>query len=1836
MKRIISCLLAAALVLAPCAQASALGMELPVSENEQQIVGTETADDGQATDQKGEEPDQEDPSAAVSGVEESGWPDPTDGPKEIQAPSISEDETNASEETLDDAVNEDQALEPRAEERGQIEAVIVSALDVMKPIEFTIKVSGADAQVQEQKVQLEASVAAGEGGSAKPAQVSALFRDLSLQEYTVTVAAAGYADYTQKIPVNDSMLNRIQIMTGPVSIGDGAHPGIIRIGDVDGNGKIDDADKDRLVDVLDGKPGDGLYTDLKGDDQTDLADLEYFAKSYKEPDVISTVETVVPADAVSISQNRGYVAEGNVEDLLKEQGGRVKLSTSDNAAITPDNPVEVEFGLDAQKNLPVGGVVIRQDSDNAITQAELDITYEEDGQEQSVTVPYGEQQAEEGIHYMLKSTAAQALGATVSKDPVSGDICLDLGAQVPVKKVKIRIMGVRKNNNLAEISKVEFIGNMADRIPEPQKDIPQGLTVENGSQEFTLNWKPCVNVTGYEVWIALKKDMDDPFITQVTGNTLRVMSMGTEQIVDGEDYVAKVRAVNGEWRSEYSQEMIASPRANKLPDAPDNLSLTPKYKAITASWKKMKGTDSYKLYYKKAGETEYRPAIPVDGTSYTISDLETRVEYEVCVSGVNGIGEGPKSLVRKTTTIDMDPAKMPRYKRLNEAGEKSVSSRIINAVSGGGVGEMRESPLDAEGNTIFGTVDNDHGSYFRLEDWDMGVNYHAGAWGLTYEFDQEYEIQNIAFQSAEAEKSSMNKAYVTYWDGTGTKRSVGLSVQTKADADGKRYFFMQLPGATAVKKINIGLTTGYTRLITVSEVNFYYYDPLEDDIMALYQDDLHTVLRSESTTDEQIQARIDELRERLNTADPVSGEYHPDKVLLERELQTAQDILDAVDLSRPVKIHRSIITGDVGRGFAGPGLNAWQPLGVTAAAGERLNVYVGHKDMSTGDNTRLKLVATQYHAESNGVTYYTSTDLKIGRNEINISTPASTGEAETGGALYVKYEGGSANDDYAVRVEGGTEVPVLDLYKVTDAAEKQKRAEEYVNALIPYVEKMPQAHSECHQVSENQLTDVDYDERNCILGATDILLDTMMLSLPAKQILAGAGSGTPQEKAQNIVRSMDAMEEMMYLFYQHKGLNKNAADAKDQIPKRHLNIRYQRMFAGAFMYAGGNHIGIEYGSAPGMITGRSVQTDADGKHVSGQYFGWGIAHEIGHDINQGAYAIAEITNNYFSVLAQAKDTNDSVRFQYKNVYDKVTSGTKGRANNVFTQLGLYWQLHLAYDDGYNYKTYEDYDQQLANLFFARVDTYARTPSKAPAPGNVALTLTGDSDQKLMRLACAAAQKDILEFFERWGMTPDAGTIAYAGQFEKETRAIFYANDDARVYRLTHSGSSLSTDSLTEAVGDGTAAAVDTSNKNKVNITLRPKNIPTEDILGYEITRCVISNGYVSEQPVGFAQSGADGSSTFTDTVTTMNNRVVTYKVRVIDQYLNRSAAKELNPVKIEHQGEIGKTDWTVNVNNVEAHEEEIVTSANEIIPCGPEKEHPIVKTIDDDPDTAFTGTVQSGAEVILEFNQTQTVAAFKYTNKSERPSIGGYKLSVQEEGQWKDVAEGTFDAAQAQTDKGQTVYFSNGGNVARYEASAVKLSITDAAGREIGISELDVLGVTGDNVDFRDVGDQPSIGKLNSAYTYEGGEIPAGSIVFIGKYKGNPAYNVVVLYDQDGNVVGDLDEEGYLNTDQLIFANVPDEGNIEDVYDGTWVYWIDPGYNAEHLSTVQKVRAELYRVDNAETNEGERIVSDSLFRDMPAEAQLPSITISGTGITGGSVSGNSPSDDSASSNSVGQ
>ena len=116
-----------------------------------------------------------------------------------------------------------------------------------------------------------------------------------------------------------------------------------------------------------------------------------------------------------------------------------------------------------------------------------------------------------------------------------------------------------------------------------------------------------------------------------------------------------------------------------------------------------------------------------------------------------------------------------------------------------------------------------------------------------------------------------------------------------------------------------------------------------------------------------------------------------------------------------------------------------------------------------------------------------------------------------------------------------------------------------------------------------------------------------------------------------------------------------------------------------------------------------------------------------------------------------------------------------------------------------------------------------------------------------------------------------------------------------------------------------------------------------------------------------------------------------------------------------------------------------------------------------------------------------------------------------------------------------------------------------------------------------------------------------GQSFFVGSYKGNPAYNVVLLYDQDGNIVGGTNTDGSLKAQQIILADVPETGNIQDVSDGTWIYWIDPQDSAQLAG--KQVRAELYRVNDAQTNEGQRLVSDSLYVEVPQE--MPEIELNG-------------------------
>ena len=1439
-------------------------------------------------------------------------------------------------------------------------------------------------------------------------------------------------------------------------------------------------------------------------------------------------------------------------------------------------------------------------------------------------------------------TGQSNVNASVDKD---GNITVNFGNQTAIKKISLKISAVSKNTNLAEIATVKVLNGMESKTPAPQIDYPTNLKIEqlkaaDKDAGIRFTWAKPLNGSGkyeFEVSTSPVTKADGSFasvISGVTNNETEALEYKLQSehgnfklIKINTTYYVHVRCIGEDnYKSAWSDMVSVTTVSNNSPDKPDYVSATGGYKSMKVSWSSdnTNSTTGYRVYFKNitAGETKYDYKDVGLVTSYQFTSMADKAEYEFYVIGYNSKGDSPESVHAMGKTTSMDPIEMHKYNVINcdESGAVGKAHLVSVTRNGGDSVKNDTDTLNAQNGkkTAWSVVDGDQGSYYEKKTWDDGGYNGLGSNGITYEFDAEYDFGSIAVARPYGE-TNFTYTKVRYWKEDGTVKEIAIyGNQWKLDKNGRGYHVIKFPEKITAKKIQIGFANGWVEpnLIAYSEIYFYAYDSTMDEVMDLYVDDLHTVLKEGVT-----QKTIDDLRKRINTPDSITKELNPEKDALERELATAEKILNAKQISKAVEIHNGITTYDPtdGKSRNYSGLNAWQPLGVSIGTNTEVTIYVGSDKKKTGDSTELRLICTQYNSESKGVEL-DGANLKIGANTFNL-TKGNIAGAEAGGSLYIQYSGGTDSQiHYSVRVTGGTEIPVLDIYNVTDRDERVSRAAEYITALEKHVDRMEEEHDTVHKGStfkgsKNTKLDYDYNEKTCIAGATEILDDTMMYSLPAPQILAGLGSRTDSVKsrAEKLITSMDAMEDMMHLFYQHKGMSADAAKVVDRIPNRHLNIRYQRMFQGAFMYAAGNHIGIQYGSASGMVNSTGVKADENGKYVSGSYFGWGIAHEIGHNLNDSSYVDAEITNNYFALLAQAQDKNEGSRLNYNNIFKKVSSNTKGKADQG-TQLGLYWQLHLAFDKDYNFTTYDTNAEILENLFYARMDTYSRDPSRAPKPFDNALTLGGGSEQNLMRLACAASEKNVLEFFERWGMTPDGTTREYASQFPKETRAIMYANEDSRVYAMSGE-STLKTDeegkSITEVIDDVKVKVGTGAQANKVNLSISVSDkIPAKDILGYEVIRCTISGGDTKEAIIGFTKTPE-----FTDTVTSFNNRTVSYKVVLVDQYLNRSATFVTDMVKISHDGSLEKAHWNISTSNLTA--EAVSYDGNEYeLPCSRTIIDPAASAVDDDLTTYYEPKITTDkADIILNFNQSLVVTGMKYTAGNSDNTIGDYKIYVMNETgtDWIEVSSGTFGGS-------KTVYFSNSDDqyISTYDTTAVKLEILNQKNKSISIAELDVLGVTGDNVDFRKAKDgekaEVAFGILSDTYKYGKDEddfIPKNSLVFTGSYKGNPAYNAVILFDGKGNIVGKAkDGTTDAESNQIILADVPKSGVITDVSDGTWVYWIEPE-DVERMIWPEKVRVELYRVNNIITNEGQRIVSDSLYEAVAAKDSMPSIKLDG-------------------------
>ena len=1681
---------------------------------------------------------------------------------------------------------------------GELKVEIRGVLPVQKAAEWELFLTKDEELTDQGSVQYEAVESAGVYSSG-----SYTFTDLPKGKYQLQVKAVngGYEDYIQKnISINGDRASILLLNDYPDKYGYAGDkmPGVIRMGDVNGDGTIDSDDMEAFIDAID--EADGNFADSRfdfnGDGQIDLVDLQYFTIFYKNKSntkATVTRQALVDTAAVVASSSNASFSEETLKEVFAGNDSEALTLTAE-TAITPETPIEIT--ADLGQSLKAEGFTIQPVTGSGNTIKDGWVTVELEGEEKPVVF-----RIENGVAERQTGTRMRAAFRSAPEDSAAGKtIVIDLGKQVAIKKVTIKVTAaLEKEATLVEISKVEFLNDMESRIPEPEMNIPEDLKAVAGSESFDLTWKRAVNVTGYEVEITGEvKGGVKSEVLPVSDNRLSVKSIKNEDLINGKEYTVRVQSVNGAWRSGYSTAVKVTPEASKRPDPPEGITVKGSYRSLDVSWKKMKDTDTYSLFYREYDDADgkYTRIDNIENTSQMIQNLKDETKYDIYLTGTNKIGESAPSMHYSGTTESVNAPITPNYKLINVAGENGGTEHIKAVNNHGG-------NADSE----FAIVDNDMVSAWVRNDWDAGCFYPGESKSPTVTLDDSYTMDTVVLIPDPAQKFAYTDATFFYWpEGSSAPVQASGTFSRKTSSNGKVYYEFQTKQPVTTDRVQVRLRTGYgaANRISIAEMKFFHYDPIEHEVYDLFADDMHISLKDGVT-----QELISSLRARLDEKDEVSGEFHPKKEILERELDMAEQLLTDEALAGILTIDNHVTKNADGNITFKGGLNAWQPLGITAMAGDTVLVYVGSPSRKTGDSTNLRLIATQYHGESSAWSNTIGT-LKAGINEITIPQITAL-DVEQGGQLYIEYTGDQDMETYSVRVSGGNHIPTLDITRASDSNAKRALVTKYVEDL-----EASTAELEADHENHKKAHDGDWSaaRKNCILGATDIVTRYMMYSVSSQQILAGLSGGTTEEKAEQLYQALTAADEMVNLFYQHKGLSSDPdAGVKNKLPVSRLNLRYQRMFAGAFMYAGGLHIGIEWGSVPGLTRSVPVKTTPEGKYESGQYFGWGIAHEIGHEINEGAYAIAEITNNYFSVLAQARDTNDSVRFQYPEVYKKVTSGVTGRSSNVFTQLGLYWQLHLAYDmGGYNYKTYDTYKEQFNNLFFARVDSYVRNPGSAPKPGNVALSVSGDVDNKLMRLACAAAEKNILEFFERWGMVPDENTRKYAEQFEKETRAIWFVNDEARAYVLENGKNG--------SVAASATVEADLSyrpNSNEVTIHLGSQSKQPEAMLGYEIYRSETIKSHVEKKPVGFVTAD---QTEFVDSISTINNRVFTYEVVGYDKYLNATKPVVLEPVKVSHGGVIDKSDWTVTTNMVSAEDKVDEEINPDVVTM-----EAIGKVIDNDAGTTYTGKTVAGsngkvpaASVTIHLNREETITGFTYKlSKADNAAgspIGNFKVEISDtgaDGSWTQVKAGTFAVAQGQLANGsQTVYFNKNDDtwLYAYDTSYVRITAVDQKGTDISISEIDLLGQTGDDIDF---GQTDSIGLLKEDYHAGHGEsgeavIPAGSLLFTGTYKGNPAYNVVLLYDEQGKIVGGTDAEGNILAAQMIFAEVPEHGELGETSSGTWIYYIEPE-NLKNAALPKRVRAELYRVDNAHDNRGERLVSNTLFVDVPET--LPEIEI---------------------------
>ena len=1540
--------------------------------------------------------------------------------------------------------------------------------------------------------------------------------------YKLEFIGAGYKPFTID-PINlDSHSQHYVFGTGDETF---------TLGDLNEDGQIDGADVEAITKALGKKSNADIQKyDLNGDGDIDIIDLAYVnhsTEAYGDKEQYLTSATNLQIDANAFDAS--VVSAGDVQQMLNGNGS-VSFQPKAGAG-TIDIEIPLVNGIESEEiriATPVGA--------NEIKNGKVII----------------ETTAGEPIEYTIQNSLPVGMYA-MPRDAQNSVIVINLGRRVPVKKITISV--TQTESGFATVESIQFLQDIVPENPQPKNTKVKGLTALPGHEEITLKWGELPNVTGYKVdyW-----EKDKPSETkQLSTDKTRFTISGLKNDIT---YTFKVTPVNDAWTGDPT-EIDATPKASKAPNRVDMVNVTEDDGLLKLSWKKAENAIYYKVFYtdqENAAVSTYQQAgEQLSVTNTTITGLENGKAYYLYVIAGNQVGESaPSNIVTgtpKAVNYDM-PEGIPINALLSNEKIESIKLGDPNNVSTEYNGTFKpEHLIDRDCKTHW-TTRNWSGNEHVICTFTEPVSLSAAIWvprlDGTYKNDlRAYSIQ-VWFEDEDLTKKGhllVPNPLAGGIDNNGGSNGSDVWTWPNVRNNPGTTGFAVLPftPTEGIKQISVAVEQRDYLLVSLSELMFVEYDKendLQGKINSLFTDTLHTQLAA-GVTAEQITALRTELNANKDNAYYLNPGLMEDEINLAEELLTGSSsgvILNSVESRKTTKDNEY-----------GQGGSLLQPLGVTAKKGDKVTIYAE----GIPDGEKLTVYATQFYAEASAWRASVGT-ISNGTNEL-IVPQIGSGATERGGSLYFEYSGESP-ENIKLHIRRATAIPMLDVtdwYTMDDTA-RNTAIGNYIDALETYVSN-----------STNTA-----NTRN----VTEISTPSVLLSITASSVSGALSQGSQGDKIAALKNSILAWEDIMHICKTTQGID--ATYAQNDMGTRQ-NIRYMQMFANAFMYAAGSHIGIGAGSCGGMVGGKPISVTKAGN--ANNLFGWGIAHEIGHNMDK--LGKAEITNNIYALLVQTYDGGNNIlesrlekSGKYDKIFKKVAQQQPGASNDVFVQLGMYWQLHLAYEDASTTQNGAVLPSKFFNTFF-----------KAWKSGTYFAGAT-NYDDKVALTAAGVTGKDLTEFFTRWGMTLSESTKATLSSYDKESRAIWYLNDESRRNRLAGTGAGTGSISAT--------AGVDPSNPKQVNVTITTPTAVT-NLQGYEIIR--------NHKSIDFVINDGTAPYIYKDVIGAGNNRTYTYEVVAYDTLGNKIGnSATTSQIQIKYDMVVDADKYTIT----QADDGTVTVTFTE--------------------ETAVSGLKILTAPSEGAYTVTATVALTEGEGDNE-------KVSTKE----VTACQGNFNAGNlASNSTDYLTYFNKPGTsgtddtrIWTYDATVLK--ITGISPGFTG-NNIQIISYAGDNIEFLEGG---AVGRLSADYRYGDGAddvIKAGTLIIVGNYRGDPVYNTVKIQgkfmqtsiNEAGEEVTteiERDVDGYA----LLFAEIPEDQEVSDISDGLFIFVMNtqaekelqnPGNTDDGTQKTDcsgenllpsSIRAVLSRTNMPDSTDAQRITAETLWIESPGGDTLPTIVL---------------------------